>query len=73
MIAKVFYPARLPIVDSNIGGVFPVCAPETSLKVLQKLAVSRVCDWLYDPPGDFVLIPEPDELKQPGVHEGVAQ
>jgi hypothetical protein len=46
MMAKVLYPARLPIVDTNIGGVFTVCATETSLKVLQKTAVSRVCDWL---------------------------
>jgi len=73
MIAKVFYPARLPSLDCDAGGVFVVCTPETSLQNLQKaVKISRVCDRPNDPPGDLVLIAKPSELKQPGVYEDVA-
>jgi hypothetical protein len=73
MIAKVFYPARLPSLDCDAGGVFVVCTPETSIQNLQKaVKISRACDRPYDPPGDLVLIAEPSELKQSGFHEDVA-
>jgi len=48
--------------------------PKTGVQNLQEpLKVSRVCERLYDLPGNLVLIAKPSKLKQPGFHEDVAQ
>ena len=73
MVAEVSYPACLATLYDDVGGVFIVWGTESSLQNPQEPEkISRVCDRLYDLPGDLVLITKPGELKQPAVYKAVA-